>query len=33
MLAGLSREDKAKLELSDAGHYKYLVGVKNILFV
>ncbi|KAK9510245.1 hypothetical protein O3M35_005070 [Rhynocoris fuscipes] len=26
MLAGLSKEDKSKLELGDASHYKYLVG-------
>lgn len=26
MLAGLSKDDKSKLELTDASHYKYLVG-------
>lgn len=27
MLAGLSREEKGKLELGDASQYKYLTGV------
>jgi len=27
VLAGLSAEDKEKLELSDASQYKYLTGV------
>lgn len=30
MLAGLSKDDKSKLELTDASHYKYLVGVSTI---
>jgi len=30
MLAGLSSEDKKKLELQDASHYKYLTGVNNL---
>lgn len=29
MLAGLSKEDKAKLELTDASYYKYLIGVSD----
>ncbi len=28
MLAGLSKDHKAKLELKDAAHYKYLTGVR-----
>jgi len=28
MLAGLSKDHKAKLELKDATNYKYLTGVK-----
>jgi hypothetical protein len=32
MLAGLSPEHKAKLDLKDATHYKYLTGVKLTLF-
>lgn len=30
MLAGLSNEHKQKLDLKDAGHYKYLVGVSYV---
>lgn len=29
MLAGLSKEEKSKLELTDASHYKYLTGVRE----
>ena len=29
MLAGLTKEHKAKLELKDATHYKYLTGVSR----
>ncbi len=29
MLAGLSKDHKAKLELKDATHYKYLTGVSR----
>lgn len=32
VLAGLSAEDKEKLELSDASQYKYLTGVSNFKF-
>ena len=32
MLAGLSKEDKQKLELGDASTYKYLTGVSNFKF-
>lgn len=31
VLAGLSAEDKEKLELSDASQYKYLTGVCSFL--
>lgn len=30
MLAGLSREEKQKLDISDASKYQYLTGVNNI---
>lgn len=32
LLAGLSREEKRKLELGDASQYKYLTGVSFSLF-
>ena len=31
MLAGLSKEHKAKLELKDATHYKYLMGGGSVV--
>ena len=33
MLAGLSKDHKAKLELKDASHYKYLTGVSKCVRV
>jgi len=32
MLAGLSKEEKQKLELEDASTYKYLTGVSEQLY-
>jgi len=32
MLAGLSKEEKQKLELEDASTYKYLTGVSKKLY-
>lgn len=33
MLAGLSREEKGKLELGDASQYKYLTGVSVVVLI
>ena len=30
MLAGLGKEQKAKLDLKDATHYRYLMGVRKL---
>lgn len=33
MLAGLSREEKQKLDISDASKYQYLIQVNNLFIL